>query len=344
MDYTKVPRSLIYQERDIDDFFEDPTSFESAFCDSLLKRPFMKNLEDQAETVLDIFNNAHYICTLIHMEEHPRLYINRYRKIASNHCEDPLWVNHIMPSTMALVYKLLFYYQNYFTTIDENIYLDICDLFGSNSNGDASDFNELNVEFYYKDTCEFNVSNYNMFYARDIYDVIANKYISTKDIANGIDYIISEAWQLWDNELHAESMFDLLTRLQDCPRSDDDEMEYAINEIKDFLKRQFIDIPEADQPEQREKTLLSRQTVLFVHALAEWGQFSYTNMKEDLGPIVYQLFGVGLQSAKNKFSEGYSPEDRNTVADIFSTVAPDFAEFIRSFNGRRTSNQENSPT
>lgn len=340
MNYTKVPRSLIYQQRDIDDFFEDPTSFESAFCDSLLKRPFMKNLEDQAETVLAIFNNAYYICTLIHMEEHPRLYINKYRKIASNHCEEPLWVNHIMPSTMALVYKLLFYYQHYFTTIDENIYLDICDLFGSNSKGDVSDFNELNAFFYYKDKCEFNVSTINKFTNRDIYEVIANKSISPIDIAKGIDYIISEAWQLWDNELHAESMSELLTRLQGCPKND--EMEYAINEIKDFLKRQSFDFPETDQQEQREKTLLSRQAVLFVHALAEWGNFSYTNMKEDLGPIVYQLFGVGLQSAKNKFGV-YSTEDRNTVADIFNEVAPAFADFIRSF-GRRTSNQENSPT
>lgn len=344
MDYTKVPRSLIYQERDIDDFFEDPTSFESAFCDSLLKRPFMKNLENQAETVLDIFNNAYYICTLIHMEEHPRLYINKYRKIASNHYEDPIWVNHIMPSTMALVYSLLFYYQKHFTTIDDNIFIDICNLFRRKANEevyDDSDFNDLLIK---TDICDFSVSNLDKFTNRDIYKVIANKYISPEDIAKGIDYIITETWQLWDNELHAESMFELLTRLQDCPKSDDIEMEYAINEIKDFLKQKSFDFPETVQQEQREKTLLSKQMVLFVHALANWGNFSYTNMKEDLGPIVHQLFGVGLQSAKNKFSEGYSTEDRNTVAAIFSAIAPDFADYIRSFNGRRTSDQENRPT
>ena len=331
MDYTKVPRSLIYLQRDIDDFFEDSTSFESAFCESLLKRPFMKNLEDQAETVLAIFNNAYYICTLIHLEEHPRLYIIKYRKIASNHCEDPLWVNHIMPSTMALVYKLLFYYQHYFTTIDENIYLDICDLFGSNSNGDVSDFNELNAFFYYKDKCEFNVSTINKFTNRDIYEVIANKSISPIDIAKGIDYVISEAWQLWDNELHAESMFELLSRLQSCPKSD--EMEYAINEIKDFLNQKYSDFHETDHRKQIEGILHTKHKVLFVHALAKWGNFSYTNMKDDLGPIVHQLFGVGLKSAQNKFSEGYEAEDKALIANIFSEVAPDFANFIRSFKG-----------
>lgn len=328
MDYTKVPRSLVYQEKDIDDFLEDSLSIEYEFCDSLLKRPFMKDLENQAETVLDIFNNAYYICTLIHMEEHPRLYISKYRIIASNYCDDPLWVNHIMPSTMSLVYKLLFYYQPLFPTIDDIIFLDICDMFGSNSKWDVCDFRELNVFFYWEDKCDISHSNLYKFTKRDIYEVIANKYISPIDIAKGIDFIISEAWTLWENVLHAESMFELLNRLQNCPNSEDDEMKYAINKIKDFLKQQSFDFPETDQQEQREKILLSKQTVLFVHALAEWGHFSYKNIKEDLGPIVHQLFGVGLQSAKNKFSEGYSKEDKERVANIFGEVAPEFSDFI----------------
>lgn len=126
MDYTKIPRPLIYKElKDINDFgIKDNSRFERSFYFKLLERPFLLNkvraeyIENVPQLVLQIFNNAYYICTLIYIEENTEMYITEYLKIAKNYNEKSmLWCNHIMPTTMALVYNLLkrnSYAGNYF--------------------------------------------------------------------------------------------------------------------------------------------------------------------------------------------------------------------------------------
>ena len=109
MDYTDVPRELIYKEKtSLKDFgVSNEMTLEHKFYEGLLKRPSIIGCLKKRETILRIFNNAHYLCTLILMDEDPRLTIDSYREIAKNNERTIDWVNHFAPMTMALVYLQL---------------------------------------------------------------------------------------------------------------------------------------------------------------------------------------------------------------------------------------------
>lgn len=106
MDYTEFPRELIYKEKaSLKDFgVSNEMTIEHRFYEGLLKRPSIKGCFKKRETILRIFNNAYYLCTLILMDEDPRLSIDSYREIAENTERTIDWVNHFAPMTMALVY------------------------------------------------------------------------------------------------------------------------------------------------------------------------------------------------------------------------------------------------
>ena len=109
MDYTKVPRSIIYQDKtDIGEFgIDDESSLMGRFYNGMLDQTFMSKRVDAAEILLEVFNNAFYLCTLITIEKRPRIYLPKYVAIASDNNKDKVWEYEIMPSTMALVYSLL---------------------------------------------------------------------------------------------------------------------------------------------------------------------------------------------------------------------------------------------
>ena len=106
MDYTDFPRELMYKEKaSLQDFgVSNEMTIEHIFYEGLLKRPSINNCFRKRETILRIFNNAYYLCTLILMDEDPRLTIDYYREIAENTERTIDWVNHFAPMTMALVY------------------------------------------------------------------------------------------------------------------------------------------------------------------------------------------------------------------------------------------------
>ncbi len=106
MDYTEFPRELIYKEKaSLKDFgVNNEMTIEHRFYEGLLKRRSIKECFKKRETILRIFNNAYYLCTLILMDEDPRLTIDKYREIAENSMRTIDWVNHFAPMTMALVY------------------------------------------------------------------------------------------------------------------------------------------------------------------------------------------------------------------------------------------------
>ena len=113
MDYTKVPRPLIYRDRsDVSEFLDDSAALKELnrdFYGNLIERPFIDRVDDAASVVLAIFNNAYYIATLIGMTPFPELDLKKYLDITHNgygKCVE--WVNHASPATMALVLNLLY--------------------------------------------------------------------------------------------------------------------------------------------------------------------------------------------------------------------------------------------
>lgn len=81
MDYTKVPRALIYEDRtNLTDLgVKDEGTFNNYIFTQMRKLTLLR-CGDAKEIALRCFNNAYYICTLIQMEEFPDLCMDKYEK------------------------------------------------------------------------------------------------------------------------------------------------------------------------------------------------------------------------------------------------------------------------
>lgn len=131
MDYTKLPRYFVFKDRkDIDEYdVQTITPEYERLLKSIGEKPYdgFKTMDQQMfeavessaivqldgarKYVCDIFNTAHYITTLILMEQHPmlnfRTYLDKADEVGAEHGrKDP---NHIplQGMTMALVYNYL---------------------------------------------------------------------------------------------------------------------------------------------------------------------------------------------------------------------------------------------
>lgn len=83
MDYTKVPRYLIYQEkRNLEDFIENEQSLDNLMLKKIENSQIV-NFPNASEYVLEIYNAAYYITTLILLQKRPLLHFSSYLNIAS---------------------------------------------------------------------------------------------------------------------------------------------------------------------------------------------------------------------------------------------------------------------
>lgn len=214
MDYTTVFRSLIYKDRgDIDDFPVDETdntdylTMESVFMEKLEERPFIKNNYNAPELLLMIFNNAHYITTLIWSENHPQHYLHKYLKIAEGGSNDIILCNHAMPATMALVVNCLLHYEGeyfYGSKIVKAIIDNFEDWDTKGASEGKQDFFSLLIDRtsetdkypnWAKDDGELSI-----FSRRDIIDVINDIDIDPCEIIGGLDYIIQETFGMYSGD------------------------------------------------------------------------------------------------------------------------------------------------
>jgi hypothetical protein len=104
----KVSRSIFYKERESILFFlGEDKSLERDFNNKLWERPFWGELKNGADDTLRLFNNACYICTHVFYDDYPPNELKEYEKIAIDGHDDPVWINHMFPATMALVVNWL---------------------------------------------------------------------------------------------------------------------------------------------------------------------------------------------------------------------------------------------
>ena len=242
MDYTKVPRSLIYKDREgLDNFpvdakFDYP-QMEADFFEALEERPFIVNDDDAPELVLKIFNNARYITTLIMSENHPHLYLRRYFKIAAEGINNKTITNHVMPATMALVKNYLCHYRKFY-------YTKITDAIIKNFNSKAwsvdcpegkDDFFKLIINGFSDHPLWLTDGE---FKRRDIRDVIADMDVYGPDLAKGIDYVIGEIYgTLEDKDIpqtleKVKARFDVLKDYHSHDFYYNRDMDYPISKLK----------------------------------------------------------------------------------------------------------------
>ena len=196
MDYTKLPRHLLYKDRkDIDDF---PVSskfdyqfMEEVYLEALEQRPFIKDSYDAPEMILQIFNNARYITTLICLEKHPNHYLRKYLEKAGSNDRSITIANHLMPATMALVKNYLCQYMpNYY--VGSKIVEDITNNFASEAwktmtHGGQDDFYKLVIDNSVDHPGWLSDPN---FEPRDIREIVNDPLVTVRDISKNIDYIL----------------------------------------------------------------------------------------------------------------------------------------------------------
>lgn len=105
MDYTKLPRSLIYKDRtDLKNFGVQVIETVNQQIFFNLKQLFMAT--DRAkELILRCFNNAYYICTIIPFEDFPETQVAEYEKLLMK--GDSYDLEEVCAVSMAMVCKLL---------------------------------------------------------------------------------------------------------------------------------------------------------------------------------------------------------------------------------------------
>ena len=112
MDYTQVPRSLIYKERkNLNDFGVKVQGTLNHYLFTKMKRMTLLNCGDGVNIALQCLNNAYYICTLMQMDEYPELRMDKYEQklMEVNFKSFP---NDVYQASMALVCVLLAAYDD----------------------------------------------------------------------------------------------------------------------------------------------------------------------------------------------------------------------------------------
>ena len=139
MDYTSVPRSLIYEDRrsleDFDAYKEG--SITQPFLDELLKfgSDSYPNIEENA---LWCLNNAFYICTMILLEKDPRPRIYQYKKVATReYIKDRFISDKYWSAVLSMVILLLQRLETPLTRFQDEARQNLLGLIDKNTNNDC---------------------------------------------------------------------------------------------------------------------------------------------------------------------------------------------------------------
>jgi hypothetical protein len=247
MDYTKIPRHIIYKDRkDIDDFPVNSKFnyqfMEEAFLKLLESRPFIKESYEAPEMILNIFNNARYITTLICMENHPNHYFRKYLRIAGSDDRSISIANHTMPATMALVINYLCHYMpNLYS--GSKIVEDITENFNTeawkeHTHGGYDDFNKLIIANNFLPSGWLSDPN---FKPRDIREIVDDPFITVRDISENIDYImesLEKDVEIFDEEIAPlNAMYKELESWFPSDLDDNLHKELALGKIKGRLEK-----------------------------------------------------------------------------------------------------------
>ena len=139
MDYTKVPRALIYEDhRSLEDFdaYEEG-SITRPFLDELLKfgSDSYPNIEENA---LWCLNNAFYICTMMLLEKDPRSRIYQYKKVATReYIKDRFISDKYWSAVLSMVILLLQRLETPLTRFQDEARQNLLGLIDKNTNNDC---------------------------------------------------------------------------------------------------------------------------------------------------------------------------------------------------------------
>lgn len=232
-------RPLIWQERmNLEDFFiDEPRTLDSIMFDRIQKS-MICDLEGAAQYVLDIFNNAYYITTLILMEKRPVLYLISYINISlSAGSGNNTYQRYFSAMTMAMVY-------NYLRASDEK-YLDdthalmkrIWDYHKEHYHDDQWD-SKARFLFYNNVLPSSEIEKHkihDLFVPRRVFNVICYEDAETIMQGQGLNYVIDSIISLRKTE---EAIFCFDELIKKLERSNILEKDKFVREVED-IKKEF---------------------------------------------------------------------------------------------------------
>lgn len=359
MDYTQIPRELIYKDRkDLKDFGVHVPGTMNYLLFIQLKQQALLGVPGAREVALKCYNNAYYVCTLILLEadDFPELRISDYVNKLLETEKDYKHIDEVCLASMAMACLLLTKYApqkygtdsdiwkkiNYRCTHYQWYHSEATTIFHNIMSGRYSPISSLSdTEFSPRDIVE-------------AIEEIGNDNPILLEL--GIEYIIQEIRKLSNQEQQRECISIAIKdldgwggkgrlksskRLQELsqelgleptPPTEDEE----INEVEELEKRlaekdNIISAlkEELEALKEKGKGLTPEQSALFTYALATYLKFNYSNKKEDLGPLASKIFGWGESSMKNKMYS-FDKEDANTVALLFEEFDSQFANHIKN--------------
>lgn len=305
MDYTKQElRPLIYKDReDIDEFdISNTQSLDAEMLRQIEVSEIIK-LDGASKYILDIFNNAYYITTLIMMERHPVHYLSKYILIAE-HTSSAYYniyeknTNHKLFSAiiMAMV-------NNYIRSLDDK-YLKSDNIFLKQLN---SHFNDIGPFYSSDELGSFNL--YQSFLLNDNLKDFRVKKDSFKP--RTIDYqAVSEMESILYNK-----------KKSDWRTFTDDYNEERIAELFDFCRNEYSASFLAAHIRREANKNKKEEIVEFIDIL-DWKKLSTIHPKEATFEIkytwlinLYNKLNDEYEKLKNKFESSNSENCNDMIEE-----------------------------
>ena len=191
MDYTKVPRSLIYKDRtNLNDFGVQDEGTINNYLFTQMRKLTLLRCGNAKEIALQCFNNAYYICTLVQLDEFPDLCMDKYEEKLLN--VDIPFKGDVYQASMALVCVLLAAYDDKYKRKDNILIDSIYDW--TRSKKWTGSLTHKSFEDIIEKCSPFGYSLApNTFAPRDIIEAI--KSVSVNDIVAGKEYLIEKLTQ-----------------------------------------------------------------------------------------------------------------------------------------------------
>lgn len=227
MDYTEIPRSLIYEDLNDLIYFEVKTPKTiNAELFFILKKELLRYTTEAKKYALECFNNAYYICTLVLLEEDPELFARKYQNNVLIKTQEERPDYDICAASMGLAYHLLSRCDDPKCSnkdLLDNIYLSF-------KNGEFTSLQARNTFFDIVD--KYDVSQYSvpssLFAPRDIIRAVANA--TEKDLVHGKEYIYERSCLLNDISREDYLFENIIKYLKEELHKIYDDYEYDENE------------------------------------------------------------------------------------------------------------------
>lgn len=375
MDYTKIPKIIIYRPKTIDKLAE-MHPMNATIIKRLMKLETWEE-KDPERVIAPCLNTAYYICTIMRMEKDATYRLQSYRSIAKQgyiqetncHVREqcvtlslvavliehstPVWRNKLQEIADELLnYAIKLREIREVESIEGVQYTQVIDLLGlpmfikkglddswvlPDELFQPRIINErVLFDIKYDPTFKWDKLLFR-FADEEIHDLIDGLGKTQQEKATLIQSIWSDYLDTYKKlgiPLHNTYKLLKVIAQEFCPdclkdtglfNSQENNREESCSEI---AKQEEI----IQDLQNKAKGLTREQAPLFVHALATYLKFNFTNKKASLAPLTNKLFGWGVSSMEKRLTEGYSTADRNYVADLFKELKPEFAEHIKNFD------------